>query len=305
MRPTKPFFFFKGFAPLFALLLTAHFAADSVANERVIVLDFNETSSAGLLALDSLPKQPSNRVADEMALLTDATKAQLEKTLLSAANTEIFLVVLENSPTEPIEKFGNEILRRWLSTTSKLAALVVAQQAPEERAYVLLAGRSLDTMDIEQLTGLGTAALGIGSPDQNIAEAGASIASGLVPALETFSEVYQESIAQKSATPVETASSHFSVSNGAETADTGPSPAGIAGGKTTTSKWDILSAKIDWVKVKTLSAIAGAVILAIALLVLVPRLMRNRRIVFPKHAPRRRFDAPYAGGSNARISYSR
>jgi hypothetical protein len=67
--------------------------------------------------------------------------------------------------------------------------------------------------------------------------------------------------------------------------------------------WEALSAKLNWILLRTIAAVIGCMLIAIGGFVIVRRLRQSTCLYFPDHQPRKRFSAPFAGGSNAQVRY--
>ena len=295
---------------LFALFPIAFASAQPTV--QIHVLDFDEMPAAGLLSIDLVPAKPKAGVVDELDEISPEIRKQTEHVLKSTYRAPTFVVVKDGAlPTEP-DTYGNEILRRWISgTTGKLGAVVMVTSEPKPVTHIVLAGRGLEKVDVENLRDLATAALGLAPGDLTPADRGAKIAAGLVPPLETFAQIYSEALAREpegSGSTTETgaaAVAALGVDAPAEPtppAQSEPRESALPEADTT-SHWDILSAKLDWQKVRVIAGILGVAAALILAVVILPRLFRTHRYTFPEHEPRRRFDAPYSGGSNAQVSF--
>ena len=274
---------------------------------EVHVIDFDKMPTVGLLSIDVVPDEPLDNVVDQPGALPPATLEATENKLGGSERAPVYLALLEGAlPAEP-QLYGNEILRRWISGDAvRLAAIVLSVVEPSPSTHVVLAGRNLDREDIEDLRALANAALRMASEEASASNRAAAIATGLVPALDTFAAAYDAPLSPAGEGPAEAATA------GAPT-DSTPAPA--AGGsatagefkpeanRATSSHWDILAERLDWALIRLVAWIAGGILTLALLIFVLPKLLRRRRYQFPEHEPRQRFDGPYAGGSNAQVNF--
>ena len=267
------------------------------AHADVFVLDFDETPAAGTLSLASVPDLPQNKVVDADGMLNDTLRFRAEQGLAGRRYSHTFLVIQKGPLPALPASYGNELLRRWTTAGDRLAGMVIAVEQPLPETHVVLAGRGLDETDIKHLKSLGQAALELAPVGATLGEGALEVMIGLIPALEAFATAYSESLL----TPVQADSEQPPA-----VAPAAPEPAAepVRESKTT-NHWDLLSAKLDWASIRLISAITGAVLLVGALIILLPRFMRVRRLQFPMHQARSRFSAPFGGGSNAQVSYGK
>ena len=285
--------------PTLALLCLAALASVQDALAEVHIFDFTKTPAAGQLSLSEIPERPADRIVDEAGRLSAEVRGRAEEALGAARSAPTYLVILDGDLPAPPEVYGNELLRRWVTGGGRLGALVLAVPSPLPATHVMIAGKALDQEDIAQLRQLATAALALAGEDQSQADGAARSATSLLSALETFAELYNESIASPKTPP----------GMGTETDPKGSGATSIIASEsyipTETSRWDRLAAELDWGKVRTVAAIVGGLLLLVSSAILLPRIFRNRRLIFPECEPRQRFSAPFSGGSNAQIKFRR
>ncbi len=270
------------------------FACTSEA--EVHVLDFEKTPAAGLLSVADIPERSgTGHVIDETGSLVSELLLKTETALRRRPGAPTYLVIKDGGLPTSTDAYGNELLRRWITGGGRLGALVLSVSEPLPATHVVLAGRDLNSTDRQRLRDLGAAALALSATKGDPAEGAAATALGLAEALATFATAYHDSIIAPTPTPDAGAAGS---PQGADAAKPAP-----PGKPNTTSHWDILSAKLDWPLIRAVSLAVGGITLLIAGMLILPRLLGNRSLHFPEHEPRKRFSAPYAGGSNAQIRY--
>ncbi len=268
------------------------------AGADVHVLDLSQTAAAGMLSIDVVPPVPRRNLSDVGGVLSAERRGEIERQLAEVNDTALFLVIQEGELPAPVDVYGNELLRRWTATPRSLAALVLDVAEPVPKTHILFAGRDLSSSDIQQLHGLGTATLGLLQPGAPRGEAAAQMTLDLIPALDAVTAGLSsnaplpEAVAEAPAVAAPT--SAIGVARPDAPTPVQPSPK---------NRWELVSAKINWSLLRLVAGVLGGALVTIAAVILLPRLLRNRRIAFPDHLPRRRFSAPFAGGSNAQVQY--
>ena len=269
-------------------------ASAGVAWSKVYVLDLDETSPAGKLSVRAVPAKPSSMVSDEGNELSETVLTATEAGL----NTQlapVYLVVSANELPEGIQPpvFANELLRRWNKGKAPFAAIVFTLPRPLASIHIALAGRGLSADETSKLRELGNQALAKMPSQAPFAEAAAVAATDLHYSLSTLQREMAPPVAEAALEAAAPATSAIATSS-ATAPPSQPAPS---------SHWEALSRKLDWNKIRLASSIVGGFLVAVCTFFLLRRVKNRRGQLFPEHLPRKRFSAPFGGGSNAQIDY--
>jgi hypothetical protein len=188
------------------------------------------------------------------------------------------------------EAFANEVLRRWDSAEPNLTAMVFTIAEPLSAIHIAISGRGLSKENTRRLREVGNQALAAMPSQAPFADAAATAATELQRQLIEAEISSKPLVAVEDSAPVLAETEHSSLLQ--EPASPAPS-----------SRWEALSRKLNWQMIRVVSSVLGGLLVSICALLLLRRHYSRRGLVFPAHLPRKRFSAPFAGGSNAQIGY--
>lgn len=279
--------------PIAAATLLVGIALPPTAGAKVFVFDFDDTAPAGQLSLAALPPSPVGAISDPGNRLDPQIAAQAQRDLAAGDPTiPVFLLVSDKAlpPATTEAQFANEILRRWDAAERNLSGLVFTIPEPLPSIHVAIGGRALAAADVSALREIGSKALAAMPSQAAFGDAAATAAYELKRRLADATL----SGTQPLAAPVDNASRPESAGAVSDPPATQDAPS---------SRWEALSRTLNWQAIRVWSSILGGLLVSVCTLLLYRRYRSRRDLRFPEHLPRKRFSAPFAGGSNAQITY--
>ena len=263
------------------------------AAAEVVVIDPTEGRPAGMISGRLLPPGSKDGIVDSGNQLSLSQRDSALRTIQKAATAKlgVVLVILEEAPSLPPMKFGNEITRRWAQAEAEVNLLVLSYPRDPSIPWIFVLSGTQDAEFPQRVSGIAAKAMANAGPASDRIRHAVHVldlmSEGIVRdmrSLEESGEVIVPTFLE-------------------ETMEAAP-PKGMQEGGVTTG-WNLLKPKIPFAWIFwTLGLATGGLVLWFVVRA-VMTFVRFRPKTFPRVEYRERFNAPFSGGNNARIFFSK